>query len=52
MRLTLVLVLVGEIIGASGARAPWSFLIAAVVAGFTAKSYGELAAFELQNSTH
>ena len=39
-----IYVLVGKIIGTAGANAPWSFLLAAVVAGFTARSYGELAA--------
>ncbi len=39
-----IYVLVGEVIGLSGVFAPWSFLLAAVVAAFTALSYGELAA--------
>ena len=38
-----IYVLVGEILAVSGSFAPWAFLLAAVVAGFTAKSYGELA---------
>jgi amino acid transporter len=38
-----IYVLVGEILAVSGNFAPWAFLLAAVVAGFTAKSYGELA---------
>ncbi len=38
-----IYVLVGEIIAVSGSFAPWAFLMAAVVAGFTAMSYGELA---------
>jgi amino acid transporter len=36
-------VLIGEILTVSGSFAPWAFLCAAVVAGFTARSYGELA---------
>ncbi len=38
-----IYVLVGEILAVSGNFAPWAFLLAAVVAGFTAISYGELA---------
>jgi len=38
-----IYVLVGEIIAVSGSMAPWAFLCAAVVAAFTAKTYGELA---------
>jgi amino acid transporter len=38
-----IYVLVGEILAVSGSFAPWAFLLAAVVAGFTASSYGELA---------
>jgi amino acid transporter len=38
-----IYVLVGEILVVSGSFAPWAFLLAAVVAGFTATSYGELA---------
>ena len=38
-----IYVLVGEIIAVSGSFAPWAFLAAAVVAGFTARTYGELA---------
>ena len=38
-----IYVLVGEILAVSGSFAPWAFLMAAVVAGFTAMSYGELA---------
>ena len=38
-----IYVLVGEILAVSGSFAPWAFLLAAVVAGFTALSYGELA---------
>lgn len=35
--------LVGEIAGIAGFYAPWSFLAAAVLAGFTAASYAEMA---------
>ncbi|MEM8766453.1 MAG: APC family permease [Pseudomonadota bacterium] len=38
-----IYVLVGEILAVSGAGAPLAFLLAAVVAGFTAQSYGQLA---------
>lgn len=38
-----IYVLVGEIVLVSGSFAPWAFLLAAVVAGFTARTYGELA---------
>ena len=38
-----IYVLVGEILTVSGSFAPWAFLLAAIVAGFTATSYGELA---------
>lgn len=38
-----IYVLVGEIIAVSGSLAPWAFLAAAVTAGFTARTYGELA---------
>ena len=38
-----IYVLVGEILAVSGSFAPWAFLMAAVVAGFTAISSGELA---------
>ena len=38
-----IYVLVGEILAVSGPFAPWAFLGAATVAGFTAKTYGELA---------
>jgi amino acid transporter len=38
-----IYVLVGEILLVSGSFAPWAFLLAAVVAAFTAMSYGELA---------
>ncbi len=38
-----IYVLVGEILIVSGNFAPWAFLLAAVVAAFTAMSYGELA---------
>ncbi len=38
-----IYVLVGEILVVSGAGAPLAFLLAAVVAGFTAQSYGQLA---------
>jgi amino acid transporter len=38
-----IYVLVGEILAVSGSLAPWAFLAAAVVAGFTARTYGELA---------
>ncbi len=38
-----IYVLVGEILSVSGSFAPWAFLLAAVVAAFTAMSYGELA---------
>jgi len=38
-----IYVLVGEILNVSGSFAPWAFLLAAIVAGFTAMSYGELA---------
>jgi amino acid transporter len=39
-----IYVLIGEVLAISGGFAPWAFLCAAVVAGFTARSYGELAA--------
>jgi len=35
--------LVGEVAGIAGFHAPWSFLAAAVLAGFTAASYAEMA---------
>ncbi|TNF82734.1 MAG: amino acid permease [Gammaproteobacteria bacterium] len=38
-----IYVLVGEILSVSGNFAPWAFLFAALVAGFTATTYGELA---------
>ena len=38
-----IYVLVGEILAISGTFAPWAFALAAVVAGFTARTYGELA---------
>ena len=38
-----IYVLVGEILLVAGSFAPWAFLLAAVVAAFTATSYGELA---------
>lgn len=38
-----IYVLIGELLSVSGSFAPWAFLLAAVVAGFTATSYGELA---------
>jgi len=39
-----IYVLLGEVAGAAGHLAPFSFLVAAVVAAFTGLSYGELAA--------
>ena len=36
-----IYVLVGEILAISGTFAPWAFALAAVVAGFTARTYGE-----------
>ncbi|MGE0118202.1 MAG: APC family permease [Dongiaceae bacterium] len=38
-----IYVLVGSVVGAAGAAAPWSFLLAGVLAGLTALSYAELA---------
>ncbi len=38
-----IYVLIGELLLVSGSFAPWAFLLAAVVAAFTATSYGELA---------
>jgi amino acid transporter len=38
-----IYVLIGEILSVSGSFAPFAFLGAAVVAGFTARTYGELA---------
>ena len=37
-----IYVLVGKIAGTSGYLAPWSFLLAAILAGFTGLSYSEL----------
>lgn len=39
-----IYVLIGEVAGVAGKAAPLSFLLAAIVAGFTALSYGELSA--------
>lgn len=39
-----IYVLVGEVVGAAGLFAPLSFLVAALLAAFTALSFGELAA--------
>lgn len=38
-----IYVLVGKVSGEAGFFAPWSFLVAAILAGLTALSYGELA---------
>jgi amino acid transporter len=38
-----IYVLVGSVIGAAGAAAPWSFLLAGVLAGLTGLCYAELA---------
>jgi amino acid transporter len=38
-----IYVLVGSVVGAAGTAAPWSFLLAGVLAGLTALSYAELA---------
>ncbi len=39
-----IYVLIGEVVGAAGMGAPMAFVMAAIVAGLTAFSYGELAA--------
>lgn len=39
-----IYVLVGSVVGAAGAAAPWSFILAGVLAGLTGLSYAELAA--------
>jgi basic amino acid/polyamine antiporter, APA family len=38
-----IYVLVGSVVGAAGAAAPWSFLLAGLLAGLTGLSYAELA---------
>jgi basic amino acid/polyamine antiporter, APA family len=38
-----IYVLVGSVVGAAGAAAPWSFILAGVLAGLTGLSYAELA---------
>jgi APA family basic amino acid/polyamine antiporter len=38
-----IYVLVGSVVGAAGGAAPWSFLLAGVLAGLTGLSYAELA---------
>src|SRR5690606_17430566 len=38
-----IYVLVGTVIGAAGAAAPWAFVLAGVLAGLTGLSYAELA---------
>ena len=45
-----IYVLIGEILLVSGSFAAWAFVAAAVVAGFTARSYGELASHYPQSA--